>query len=137
MGGSKTLFKGAARPSRVWVEKNKKRRPKVARKERRDKFDTPYILLSQRKRFFFRLRSSKFVTNVWYTNTIPLSLFFLDRSFLAVNALADRNTIFCSEDFVAMFGYSKAEVFAKNKGANLEFLQVRKEGSVCTTILRD
>ncbi len=41
-----------------------------------------------------------------------------------MNVLPERNTIFCSEDFVAMFGYSKAEVFAKNKGGQLEFLHV-------------
>jgi len=53
-----------------------------------------------------------------------LSFTFADRSFIACNGLAERKTIFCSEEFVNMFGYSKAEVLATNRECKLEFLQV-------------
>ena len=40
-------------------------------------------------------------------------------------ASSSRNTIFCSEAFVSMFGHSKAEVLSKNRAGDFAFLQVR------------
>ena len=52
-----------------------------------------------------------------------------DRSFVVLNgASSSRNTIFCSEAFVSMFGHSKAEVLSKNRAGDFAFLQVRADG---------
>ena len=54
------------------------------------------------------------------------SLCVTDRSFVVLNgASSSRNTIFCSEAFVSMFGHSKAEVLSKNRAGDFAFLQVR------------
>ena len=67
----------------------------------------------------------------WLDRLKRLSILFSlpDRSFVVLNgASSSRNTIFCSEAFVSMFGHSKAEVLSKNRAGDFAFLQVRADG---------